>query len=77
MLYIGVKIAVNDAEAQAAAEANADDARLREIVDSLPTPEQLKQITIKPLDFEKVWRQDCHLCFISNNQMHLCMVFMM
>ncbi|XP_011672400.2 ubiquitin-like modifier-activating enzyme 1 [Strongylocentrotus purpuratus] len=60
----GVKIAVNDAEAQAAAEANADDARLREIVDSLPTPEQLKQITIKPLDFEKDDDTNFHMDFI-------------
>ncbi|XP_041459410.1 ubiquitin-like modifier-activating enzyme 1 [Lytechinus variegatus] len=60
----GVKIAVTDAEAQAAAEVHADDARLKEIIESLPTPEQLKQISIKPLDFEKDDDTNFHMDFI-------------
>lgn len=60
----GVKIAVTDAEAQAAAEAQADEARLKEIVDTLPTPEQLKSMTILPLDFEKDDDSNLHMDFI-------------
>ena len=49
-----MKIAVTDAEAQASAEAQADLAHLEDLVGSLPSPQELKDIKISPLDFEKV-----------------------
>ncbi|XP_071479116.1 ubiquitin-like modifier-activating enzyme 1 [Diadema antillarum] len=61
----GVKIAVTDAEAQAASDSQADETRLNDILATLPSPEQLKQgVNITPLDFEKDDDTNLHMDFI-------------
>ncbi|XP_071438940.1 ubiquitin-like modifier-activating enzyme 1 isoform X2 [Hetaerina americana] len=59
----GIKIAVTDAEAQNAS-GNVDHDRLQTLQKVLPSPNELKSLTIKPLQFEKDDDGNFHMDFI-------------
>lgn len=59
----GIKIAVTDAEAQSAS-GNVDHDRLQNLQKALPSPSDLKSLTIKPLQFEKDDDTNFHMDFI-------------
>ncbi|KAG8238590.1 hypothetical protein J437_LFUL018299, partial [Ladona fulva] len=59
----GIKIAVTDAEAQSAS-GNVDHDRLQYLQKLLPSPSQLKDLVIKPLEFEKDDDNNFHMDFI-------------
>ena len=62
----GVKIAISDAEAQAAANSGGslDDDRLSQLQAELPPSEALSGLKLKPLDFEKDDDTNFHMDFI-------------
>ncbi|XP_046406056.1 ubiquitin-like modifier-activating enzyme 1 [Ischnura elegans] len=59
----GIKIAVTDAEAQNAS-GNVDHDRLQTLQKSLPSPNEMKNLAIKPLQFEKDDDGNFHMDFI-------------
>jgi ubiquitin-activating enzyme E1 len=60
----GVRIAVNDAEAQQHFGANVDADQLKELSNAIPAPDALKGVRITPLEFEKDDDNNLHIDFI-------------
>jgi ubiquitin-activating enzyme E1 len=59
-----VKIAENDAEAEAINDNDVDDDRLEQLQSDLPPPTDLSGVTITPLEFEKDDDMNFHMDFI-------------